>query len=304
VCIDLRDGSALQSPARTALADVTFKRSYSREAICNLTSNVGSRVQPFGLTYMFRSGHERHVIQHWVKMLPSLVAAGRHSFPKRLAATSRIQLRLLAAQLGWKGRLPPLFSDMEASPDLGSPKVLFQTRAWDPQTGSDPADLEKLNGERVAIIRGLRESLGQHFVGGLVPTEFARKAYPDCLADTPSDKKGYLALVPQHDICISTTGLHRSNPWKLPEYLAASRAIVMQPLEFEIPKPLAEGVNVRTFATPEECVNICTELLDEPERRAAMKDANFRYYWSEQRPSLLMTNRLEDLIRVGDARGQ
>lgn len=39
-------------------------------------------------------------------------------------------------------------------------------------------------------------------------------------------------MVKESDICITTTGLHRSIGWKFAEYIAASKAIVTEKLNY------------------------------------------------------------------------
>jgi hypothetical protein len=121
--------------------------------------------------------------------------------------------------------------------------------------------------------------------------------YPDLVSDLPSDPYGYLASIHAYDICVSTVGLHGSNPWKLAEYLAASRVIVSEPLRYNLPEPMIDGKHYVEFTSPQECVDACLWLLDSPERRAEMRSAAWAYWRTNVHPVALMRNRLLDLER-------
>ena len=61
----------------------------------------------------------------------------------------------------------------------------------------------------------------------------------------------FLNIVKSSDICIATTGLHKSIGWKFGEYIAASRAIITEPLYYEIPGELKRGSNYLEFRNVE-----------------------------------------------------
>ena len=62
---------------------------------------------------------------------------------------------------------------------------------------------------------------------------YAKKNYSSlAMPESYTNKESYLRAVKDHSICITTTGLHNWIGWKLGEYVAASRAIVTEPLKF------------------------------------------------------------------------
>lgn len=269
VNIDVADGAAIVSPHRNRVADVVFKRSPASDG-----------VRPLGLVAGMRTGAER------------TAAYRAHSVSSALRSRDLGAARAAVAGLR-RTAWPPLMSQY-MSPAGGETKVLLQVRAWDPDAGSNPADRDMVNARRSELITAMRDAFGSRFVGGFVPNDYARQHFGDQLSTAPSSQSEYLELVHSCRICISTVGLHGSNPWKLVEYLAGSRAIVSEPLVFPVPEPLDTAV--RTFSTAQECVAIVDGLLTRPndlgelEREAAA-------YWSDNvRPDVLVRKRLEEAL--------
>ena len=75
--------------------------------------------------------------------------------------------------------------------------------------------------------------------------------------------------------------------------MAASRCIVSEPLTYETPVRLIEGIHHLAFRTPNECVRACEELLGDTEMASHMREANFAYYVSNVRPAQLMLTSLQ-----------
>jgi hypothetical protein len=126
-----------------------------------------------------------------------------------------------------------------------------------------------------------------------VPSEYARKHYPDCTLDGSLTRKGkYLALVKQSDICIASMGLHGSNGWKLAEYVAASKAIVSEHLRYEVPGNFSPQRNYLPFDRPEECVRNVGELIANERLAYRLKVNNYEYYHTFVRPDRLVLNTL------------
>lgn len=184
--------------------------------------------------------------------------------------------------------------------DRSSGRVLFLTRVYALQGSSDEdsADRRAINATRIAVVRALREAFGDAFVGGVSDTPAARDYCPDCIADVATDRRTYTRMLRTADVCVTTAGRLGSNGWKLPEYVAASRCIVTEPLRYATPRPLEHGVHLREFTTPQECVAHCRELLDDAKAAAAMRQANALYYADHLRPDRLMASCLERALEV------
>ena len=75
--------------------------------------------------------------------------------------------------------------------------------------------------------------------------------------------------------------------------MAGSRCIVSEPLTFEMPVPLIEGMHHLVFRTPKECVRACEERLGDAGMASTMRQANFAYYLSNVNPAQLMLRSLQ-----------
>lgn len=173
-----------------------------------------------------------------------------------------------------------------------NPRILFMARLWDPD-GEFPGQLtpamqeerHAINESRAQCIRLLREAFGERFCGGVAPSAFACRDYADVVLENEglSHKDAYLAFMKQFDIHISTMGLHGSTGWKFAEYIAASKAIVCEPLCYESAGGLADGTHYLSFTDPETCVCGVQTLLDDGKRLAMMR-ANHAYAETYMRP--------------------
>ena len=195
--------------------------------------------------------------------------------------------------------------DIESLPIFDPhPTVLFFTRMWDPEDiedfpgGYNIAEIREqrtqINEMRGACIRACRDAFGPQFIGGLADSACARRQFPDCVITDPNITKRsrYLRLMKQSSICIASTGLHDSIGWKFAEYVAASKAIVTEPLLVEVPGPLEKGKNYLEFDTVDVCVDSVSRLLQDEELRYQMMRNNFEYYRSNLEPSQLVLNSL------------
>ncbi|MFG7388542.1 hypothetical protein ACGO3R_10875 [Lactococcus lactis] len=119
----------------------------------------------------------------------------------------------------------------------GHPQILFLTRTWE----NSPKEINEF---RASSIRLLKKKFGNHVIAGFKPTAYAKANFKDCLVpNILTKRKNYLQLVKESDICITTTGLHRSIGWKFAEYIAASKAIVTEKLNYSPGPELKANVN-------------------------------------------------------------
>lgn len=105
-------------------------------------------------------------------------------------------------------------------------------------------------------------------------------------------RKQYLAAVQRHPICVTTSGLRGSTGWKMGEYVAASRAIVAEQLNYSVPGGFASPQNYLEFVTPEECVQDVERLVRDRELRTEIMIRNRLYYMNQIRPDVLIANTL------------
>jgi len=282
---DLHD--AMEIDARELeRCDFYFKRSYSRAAVEPLGPQR-DKVHPLGLNY--------HV-------LPSTVDPGAVARSLVLGRGFAGRLEALQDALDTRNviRFRPRARLMEALPDLEAPpRVLFLVTAYDPYDDPDrPVEksrqMEAINGMRAACIRALRNSLGPDVLAGFLHNRITTERYADLLVPDPEvTRKGrYVEALRAHPIGVATTGLHGSIGWKFGEYVAFSRAIVSEPLQYEVPGGLAAGRNYVEFTTPEACVEQARRLLTDHELRRHLMIENARYYHAHLRPDALVMNSL------------
>jgi hypothetical protein len=211
---------------------------------------------------------------------------------------SRLALKRLAISLARVlppvGRLldvPTVRSLFSRADPRAEPKAIFLARTWEAPAGHpDEVPFRELNDFRAACIRALRESLGPTFLGGFSRSAHACREYADCVVDPAVNtrRRDYLKRLRSYPVCVATTGLYQSIGWKFAEYVALSKAIVSEPLEFQVPGPMASGENYLEFTTPETCVARVAELLEHDGLRRQMMDRNTQYYLEYGSPGALV----------------
>lgn len=269
--VDVGD-SPTPDARRARLADACWVRSY--------TPGFG---RPLGLFSPMRWSFDVHL--SWLVM--AMAAAVRN---RRIA-----DLRALAS--GVRPPLPLRVREL-VNPAGGEPVVLYQVVAWDPVESSDPDERDNLNDARARLIVALRDAFGRRFVGGFVPTTHSRRAFPGLLTDQPTDRPYYLRLVAASGVVVGGIGLHHSTPWKLAEYLAASRAIVCERLRRPVPEPLDDVVT--WFDDPAGCVAACDVLLQDADQRAVSQMLAGQYWEAYVRPDRLLFRRLDEEVFGAD----
>lgn len=291
VHVDLSDGPALAYSKSSGPTDVIFKRTLGPLR----TGPHNVPVLPYGMIFECRSGAERTswLLRHATSTLRGLVPPRTVRGAKLIRSTVRFAR---AAGTSRPDGLPMLLAQYEIDAnEPAEPLIFYQTRVWDPGSGHDPTDREAVNEMRAQIVRALRSAFGEQYLGGLIATRHAVARYPDCITSLPSSRPAYLELLRRCAVVVSTAGLHGSLPFKLPEYLAASRAIVAERSETILPAPLVDGAQVLAFTTPEECVEKCGRLVSDPTLCASVRHCGWDYYRTEVRPDALLLNRLRDL---------
>lgn len=176
-------------------------------------------------------------------------------------------------------------------------KILFLTRLWDPKEcihESYIAERNRINEERIALIRALRSAYGNNVVAGLNDSPLSRELAPDLIVNGKYTKrKNYLKLMKKSDICIASTGLHGSIGWKTAEYVAASKAIVSEPFNYKVTGEFIPNENYLEFSSVSECLDAVNSLVSSPEKLHRMKLKNHEYYKRYLVPAELVKRSLE-----------
>ena len=263
ICFDMRDNhGTCVGPLEQC--DIYFKRCLSNNSLQGLGNDLTCKIHPYGLNYACASTQ-----QHWrwvyMKML-RIVAQ------KSNTNSSRKIIKNLLFWLGWyrnpqTGDLARNFHEFGAQQTVPANKIVLFTRLWDPQDTQMPrAELTVLNEIRIDLVRLLRQEFGELFIGGILPSAYAKKLIPTEVIAEPIHQKEFLALVKRNLIGVTTTGLHASLGWRLGEYVAASRCIVTEPLTCTLPSPLNEAEHILGFTSPRECVcQLVYRLLEQPD---------------------------------------
>ena len=267
-------------------ADLYFKRSYAPQQFV-IYGSRRRKIHPFGLNYcVYPNTVSRFAFQRAV-VLPGGV---------RNRARDVIRSMNLTNSLFFSQRV----SDMESAPDFAAePRIIFMAHTWDPDDDPQAShevieERQSINETRAECIRRLRKEFGAHFYGGFKHTKYAISNFKELLVEDSSlTRTGrYVELLRSFPICVATTGLHGSIGWKFAEYVAFSKAIIAEALNYEVPGRLENGVNYLAFDTPQGCVDAAVRLYSDAEFRHQMMTANFKYYHQNLRPDTLVLNTL------------
>ncbi len=289
VVYDTFDVSTI-SPDLLSWATRYYKRSFDPATVA--ASGRQDIIRPLGLNYgVYARGDWRFRRMGW-----SLRGLRRNNV--RDVVTRLARLSSAGSRFTDTGRATASVRHFEEDPGRPGHDVLLLTRTWDPKrVQGDRAEMRaQMNHIRVEGIRQLREEFGPRFLGGLSPSPDALRDYPDVIADPQVVKKpAYLRAMRSAAVCVTSRGLVDSNGWRLAEYVAASRPIVTEPLVHQVPGKFTAGRNYVEYSDPRSLVEAVRDLVDDDEKRAAMRAANHRYYLDHVRPDALVARTLEQL---------
>lgn len=287
--LDLYDRSDRFCLRQMSNADYYCKRSFYSPDLENLPAELRAKIRPLGLNYACRRGAFEvlgPLARDYAIRLTRAALANPKQCKKELQA---LQIRGFLRS--------PLISDFERTPQFGAAhRILFQTRLWERDEVGPGEDWEEVNEGRVAVVRILKRTFPSQFLGGLVPTQFAKRYYPDLLSSLNTDRRGYIEWSKSASIGIYTRGLHHSQAFKLAEYLAGSKCIVTEAGRNTLPKDLMKGTHFLEFDSAEQCVTQCEALLRDPDRASAMQMENWNYYQAEVRPDVRMKRLLSEVF--------
>lgn len=175
--------------------------------------------------------------------------------------------------------------------------ILFLTRSRDPHSQALPQDLiderYAMNEFRAACIRACRKEFGSFFVGGFADSSFNRSTYPDLIVPKSlTHQSSYFKLMRESSICVATNGLHDSIGWKVAEYVSHSKAIISEPLKYDLPGGFSEPTNYLTFDSVDSLLNRLTGLRDNQADIVTMMKNNYTYYQNWVRPDSMILNSL------------
>lgn len=245
----------------------------------------GCYVAPLGLNYYITPSYPYGIR----RPLGYLRSVARHSMLARRMGASR----------------PILREDIESPPTRAAgDKVLLYTRLWDPEAtsrgGTAADDRRAINAKRVEVVQVVRRELGERATVGIQADAFSSRFAPKSLLlpAKNSDKHSYLQKMKQHSICIATTGLHGSTGWRFAEYVAASRAVISEPLVYEAGPGMTRGMNYLEFTNAESLLTAIDGLLRDATSMEEMMAQNHEYYLQRLRPDELVWRTL--MVALGE----
>jgi hypothetical protein len=142
--------------------------------------------------------------------------------------------------------------------------------------------------------------LGKYCVGGLVPSPFTRKNYPELLsnltATSTAKRPEFIRLCRQFLVRVNIKALFNAIPYSLGETLAANNCIVSEEIRNSCMTPLVDGRHYLGFTTPDECADRCLELLDSNDKADRLRQESYAYYCTAVRPTEAMRMFLEQAL--------
>ncbi|MEP6594734.1 MAG: hypothetical protein ABJA71_02260 [Ginsengibacter sp.] len=262
--------------------DFYFKRSYHKELL--QYNSVGRKIFPLGLNYNVHPDSNLFFLN---ETLPDKI---------KYALKTNKYLKSIFKKKFFYAR------DFEYYPvKYKEDKILFLTRVWNPaeaRAEHSRPHREMLNAIRADCIKACRKEYGKIFTGGLLKEDYAIKYYSSLIAPVHlTSKRSFLQSVKEHSICIATTGLHDSTGWKLGEYVAASRAIISEPLKYEVPGIFLKDNNYLEFENPDQLLQQIELLLKNKDLTFRIMQNNFHYYNNYLKPENLVLNTLLTIMK-------
>lgn len=253
--------------------DFYFKRSFNN--LLNLNNNKTRRIFPLGFNYQVNFKEVNFNLNRFIK---------------------KIYYNFFPSVYGI-----PDYKEFEHYPvSSQNPKILFSARLWDPKDVVNPTlkeEREFLNNFRIECIRKCKKEFKEYFTGGLQSTPLANEIAKDLvLSNSQTDKFTYINSIKNHDICINTLGLHKSNGWKLSEYIVASRFIISEPLFFDNSNFKVDE-NYLQFSNVDELLNCINRVLNDRDLKYNIMLNNFNYYNSYLRPDILVLNTILSVLK-------
>lgn len=288
VCYDTHDWNKIDEQILSE-SDFYFKRSYDENYVSKLKEK--HKIFPLGLNYMVTNS------------TTDLFKIQRAKFYDAMQKLKTVIKEMQKPDTFGKKAEAEQINNLEAFPDfIVEPKIIFMTRVWNPQNIEDTKQkeaVENINETRAECIRILRKEFGDRFFGGLEVDEFSTEKYKDCLLPNQnfSKKRNYLENLKNFPICVATTGLNNSIGWKFAEYVALSKAIITEPLFFQVPGNFEKNKNYLEFTTPETLLEAATKLFENKNLRGEIMINNYQYYQASLRPDSLVLNTLAKVFQ-------
>lgn len=258
--------------------DYYFKRSFSTE-LNKEYGELASKMIPLGLNFtVYNKQSAKYQILPYSK---------KEYIIKKLVS-SCTNLRMMNEYY---------LEDFEKKPEglKDNHKVIFMARLWKSRDDSG-LSCDDINQMRIELMRKLKERYGDNYIGGMEDNEISRKLCPELIAPKyMTNRINYINTMKRADVGIATTGLHNSIGGKFAEYVAASRAIVSERLNYEVPH-LSKEHNYLEFSDVSTCLDQVERLMQAPELVYEMKKNNWQYYKEYLSPERQVLNIINTML--------
>ncbi len=241
-------------------------------------------------------------LSEYMKVLPlGLNFALKGNYPLPLDEQMKEGIKKVKSLLGFPTIEYPPLAKFEYLPFTTKEiKILFIVKLWSPDEtniGKYKDERNRLNQDRIKLLRACKTEFNDSFIGGIIGDEYSKRVAPDLVLPTSfTQKESFLHLVKEASICIATEGLHGSTGWKFAEFVANAKAILTEPLKFDLPGDFKEGKNYLTYSNESELIQCIYKLLSNEQLLNQMKLENYQYYHAFVRPDMLILNTLKPFL--------
>ncbi|WP_027136905.1 hypothetical protein [Gaetbulibacter saemankumensis] len=240
-------------------ADVVFKRNFIQEYISVLPDTFKGKLRPLGVSYKLKPAQSFSIRFKGL----FLYSKFRHEFKLDCFFLMRIQSlfksSLMAFQRLNQAKSEHLFNEYHV-PD--NTNIFYQKRFFK-QVNSQ--DIKDVHGQRVRVIRLLKQHFPKYFKGGLKRDVYVAKAYNDCFSNIGSEQE-FIEASRASGISVYTRGIAQSVGWSLPELMAQSRCIVAEKITNTLPFNLIEGKDILFFENETNLISILEQLIRDKEQ--------------------------------------
>lgn len=157
-------------------------------------------------------------------------------------------------------------------------------------------DLSLITKQRIEIVKTLKDNFEDKFIGGVLEDDYSIKVAKDLIL--PNDlynKNNFMKMIKENYVSITSVGLHGSIGWKFGESVAASRAILTDSLQYDLPGNFKENTNYLVYNNSNELIDNAKNLIENPNLIHEIEKNNFEYYNHFVRPDKMISNTLHYL---------
>src|SRR5690554_4759609 len=289
---DLNDSADIANPEALAHIDCYHKRSYSKNGYKMIVGH--QKINPLGFNYQMQAGSFSDFIK---RTLGDFLFHPYNPFANKQRPHIENIVKYARDMLIKNNTNRQILYEYEISrpPVIRNNKtMLFQCSLWDPAffPHVPQAHINNLNVQIISVVRALAKEFGESFIGGLQGNEYTQRIAKDLIIRAPSNRRAYLQAVNDALVVVTTNGISDSIGWKMGEFVAASKAIVCEPLQHIVVGEFKNEKNYLEFNSVDQCVNNCKRLVEDQRLNVELSSNCFDYYNNYLRPDMLVLNSL------------